>query len=296
MQVDIVSKQGGKENTSRASYNFTLRQEGSNRLIVTIALSGTRGVVFVYNFDGDDLIVSGKVLARRIVYSLSNVSLRRTSATPDDVAADDAAKGGEKAPSGARGLPRGRSSPDGLRFSGDVYSFVQTAVRDNRLADVDVRGYTRGKGDADRYREVCKEGGVLIGLEVGLGEFVGSVVVDAWRPIFRTNEGEQFGKWVGKIPTKPVTVKAREGYVVSGMKIRTRLRVDGFRLTFAKLDKDRLDLTDTYESDHVGGEAGTLSTVGGKGALYVGVTGYLSLDQPGKPPCALGLVAVLPKR
>ena len=61
---------------------------------------------------------------------------------------------------------------------------------------------------------------------------------------------------------------------------------------FAKLGKDSLDQTDTYESEWVGSQRGGPATVGGKGALFVGVTGHLSHD---KSPCSIGLVAVLPK-
>jgi hypothetical protein len=76
------------------------------------------------------------------------------------------------------------------------------------------------------------------------------------------------------------------------MSIRTGLGVDGFTLTYARLGKTSLDLKDTYDSPFVGGTGGSPSSIGGKGDLFIGVTGFLSSD---RSPCALGFLAVLPK-
>ena len=91
---------------------------------------------------------------------------------------------------------------------------------------------------------------------------------------------------------QPLTVKAKPGYVVSAISVRTALSLDSLRLTFAKLGKDGLDLSDTYNSEQVGGNGGRPSEIDGKGALFVGATGHIG---PDKSPSSLGLVAVLPK-
>jgi serine/threonine protein kinase len=204
---------------------------------------------------------------------------------------DSAGLGGSKSP-GKSG--KGGGSPaDGLEFTGNVHDFVRTAIEENRIIDVDIRGFMTGKTDKDKYRVVHQHGGVLVGLEVSLGRFINNVVVKAWRPIFLTKDGEIYGRWLGSIHAPPGIVKAKEGYVVSGMSIRTGLGVDGFTMTFARLGKNGLDLGDTYNSPPIGGMGGNLSTIGGKGALYIGVAGYLSSDLS---PCALGFVAALPKQ
>ena len=288
IQVAIVTRKGGRRTTSRSTYNFTLSQDGDKRsLVSTAGLGGTeRGINLSYNLDDDHLVITGQVVSGRIKYTLTNIPLQRTAKAPADVPPG----GGDPAPP-APPATGGSDSPGAVTFSGDVYSFIQTAVKENRLTDVDVRGTTFGKTDADKYRDVSPDG-VLVGFQVGLGKGFGNVVVAAWRPIFRTKTGESFGKWHGKPFVATVTVKAKPDYVVSGMTIRTGLLVDGFTLTFAKLGKTGLDLTDTYQGTPVGGSGGSAATIGGKGELFVGITGYLGGD---KAPCALGLVSVRPK-
>jgi hypothetical protein len=190
--------------------------------------------------------------------------------------------GGNPAPGG------GKTSTGAIKFSGDVHEFAQAAVQENRVADVDIRGFKIG----NKYRDVSNEGGILIGLQVGLEKLGGKV--SALRPIFLTKKGEQFGKWQGKAPANPITVKAKEGYVVSSMLIRTGVAIDGFTVTFAKLGANSLDVNDTYTSDAVGAgrERRKPASIGGKGALFVGITGLCGDD---KTPCSLGLVALLPK-
>ncbi len=287
VQVEIATKQGGRTSSSKSSYTFTLEQEGGQRLLVTHISRQGRGMVFAYRFDGGQLVLSGKVVSVRLAYDLKNVPLRRTAAEPEMAPpADNPAN--PPPPPQAGGAPA-KGSPAALKFSGDVFDFVQEAVRDKRLADVDIRGFTLSQST---YRDVCEEGGVLIGFQVGLGKFVNNDIVTSVRPIFRTKDGEKFGKWQGPAPATPLTVKAKPGYVVSGISMRTALSIDGFTLTFAKLGADGLDLSDTYNSEPAGGNGGNPSSIGGNGALFVGATGHLGKTGS---PCSLGLVAVLPK-
>jgi S1-C subfamily serine protease len=287
IQVEIATKQAGRTTSSKSSYTFTLEQEGGKRLLVTHISRRGRGMVFVYRFDGGQLVLTGEVVSARLAYKLTNVPLRRTAAEPE-MAPPAGNPANPAAPPQAGGGPA-KGSPAALKFSGDVFAFVQEAVRDKRLTDVDIRGFTMSQ---NTYRDVCEEGGVLIGFQVGLGKFVNNDIVSSLRPIFRTKDGEKFGKWQGPAPAAPVTVKAKPGYVVSGVSMRTGLGIDGFTLTFAKLGADGLDLKDTYNSEPVGGNGGNPSTIGGNGALFVGATGHMN---NGGSPCSLGLIAVLPK-
>jgi hypothetical protein len=77
---------------------------------------------------------------------------------------------------------------------------------------------------------------------------------------------------------------------VWSISIRTGLGIDGFSLTYMKLDQGRLSAKDSYTSEWVGGPGGGPGTIGGHGQFFVGVCGHLN-DQ-GKP-CSLGLVTVL---
>jgi hypothetical protein len=242
-------------------------------------------MVFTYRFEDGQLILSGAIVSGRLGYKLKNVPLRRTAAEPEMADGNPAAP----APATPAAGGKAKSSPAGLKISGDVYSFVEEAVRDKRLADVDIRGFTLHK---NTYRDVCEEGGVLIGFQVGLGKFTNNDIVKSLRPIYLTKKGEKFGNWQGPAPAAPVTIKAKPGYVVSSIIVRSALALDALTLTFAKLGKEGLDLSDTYNSEQVGGNGGRPAEVSGKGALFVGVTGHLGADGA---PSSLGLVAVLPK-
>jgi hypothetical protein len=87
--VNVETKEGGKTSSARLSYTFTLTQRGENRALVATGPGGKNGVVFLYRLDGDELVITGKVALHRIVYSLENVSFRRTSASTPDLSEDD---------------------------------------------------------------------------------------------------------------------------------------------------------------------------------------------------------------
>ncbi len=221
LRVEIATKQGGRTTTSTLNYSFTLEQKGSERFLVTAIRKGVRGtvrgMVFIYRFEGRQLILSGVIASGRLAYTLKNVALRRTAAEPEMAAGGDPAAPAPAAPA-AGGKAEG--SPTGLKISGDVFAFVAEAVRDKRLADVDIRGFTLSK---NTYRDVCEEGGVLIGFEAGLGKFTTNDIVKSLRPIFLTKDGEKLGTWHGPVPAASVTVKAKPGYVVSEISVRTAL-------------------------------------------------------------------------
>ena len=197
--------------------------------------------------------------------------------------------------------PIRKDIPDqAIVIPGDLFTFLEAAVKDNRLADVDVKGFTIGS----TYRTVHPEGGVLIGFQIGLGGPAGTnrkefVVVTALRPIYLTKEGEKMGEWQGPLPAAPITIKAKPGYVVGAIFVRTGVSLMNLTLHFVKLDKDRLQLDDNYDSDCIGGTSNfTMSTIGGKGYFFVGICGRLhSAGHLNGQVCSLGLVTVLlPKK
>jgi len=291
--LQIATKQGGRTTSSTSNYSFTLEQKGRERILVTSIRRGprgtARGMVFIYRFEDGQLILSGAIASSRITYTLKNVALRRIAAEPQEAVADKPAPPAPAAPALPAEANSGKAAPAATKFSGDVFAFVDEAIREKRLTDVDIRGFTLHK---NTYRDIYAKGGLLIGFQVGLGKFVNNDIVKSFRPIFLTKNGEKFGAWHGPVPTAPVTVKAKRGYVVSGLSVRTALAIDAITVTFAKLDKDGLDLNDTYNSQPVGGNGGQPASIGGQGAMFVGVTGNLG---PDGSPSSLGLVAVLPK-
>jgi hypothetical protein len=163
---------------------------------------------------------------------------------------------------------------------GDMYASIQQSVSERKLVDVSNFGFEPNR---DRpYREVPPEGAILIGFQVGLAPFFADAdVIGALRPIFLTRNGEKLGQWYGKAPVSPIILKAKTGYAVSAVNLRTGLLIDNISVKFAKLGQGRLHLDDSYDSPAAGGQGGEPNTLGGDGAIFVGVCG--NMNQNGQP-------------
>ena len=118
-------------------------------------------------------------------------------------------------------------------------------------------------GDRE-FREAGPEGSLLVGLEVGVGRFFDNPVVKSARPIFRTGDKDTTGEWHGpnggEVVKEVVKVVAKPGYAVGKITVRSGLGIDGLSITFMKVVNGKLDPTDNYESEWVGGKGG-----GGRG-------------------------------
>jgi predicted Zn finger-like uncharacterized protein len=277
--LEVLTRQGGRSSSSTRSFTFRLEQQGDTRAIVAPGPLGA-GLNLSYRLEGGQLILTGTVTSRRISYNLQNVALRRT--------ADAAA-----APGGPAGKPPfGDSDPRAktpIKITGDLFTFVQEAITAGRLSNVDIQGFKVGN---NTYRDIPERGGVLIGFEIGLGKFVNNAVINALRPIYLTRDGERPGRWYGTPPDNPIVIKAKAGYAVGSISIRTALNIDGMSLTYVKLGKDRLEVKDAYKSEWVGGQGGSPQVIGTVGALFVGICGHRNNEGM---PVSLGLVAVLGK-
>jgi hypothetical protein len=135
----------------------------------------------------------------------------------------------------------------------------------------------QGGGDNREFREVGPESSVLVGVEVGVGRFFDNPVVKSARPIFRAGEKETPGVWHG--PTDKENVKevvkviAKPGYAVGVITVKTGLGIDGFSVTFMKVKDGKLDPTDSYESEWIGGMGGGPKQKIGDGTLVIGLIG-----------------------
>ena len=84
-----------------------------------------------------------------------------------------------------------------------------------------------------------------------------------------------------------VTVKAKEGYAVGEVSVNAHLLVDGLRITFMRIDRKYRDADRSYK-ERVASitEAGNEPSLGGNGALVIGICGKADANA-----CtALGLV------
>ena len=132
-----------------------------------------------------------------------------------------------------------------------------------------------GGGIDPQFRDAAPAKGLLVGFDVGLGKWAGNDVVYAIRPVFVTSEGQEIlGQQHGADTSRVTRVKAKSGYAVGAVTVKTVLAVDGLSVTFMKIDKDRLNPKDAYESDWIGGKgSGPQTRLGGDGTAILGIVG-----------------------
>lgn len=136
---------------------------------------------------------------------------------------------------------------------------------------------------ADDFVDEGPAGGLLIGVEVGLGKFINNTVVHAVRPVYRAGNSETTGTWHGPTDGKEMQrILAKPGYAVGAITVKRGLGVDGFSLTFMRVNGGKLDWSDKYESPWIGGPGGDApETVGGDGRLVVGLIGKAKKELAG---------------
>jgi hypothetical protein len=155
-------------------------------------------------------------------------------------------------------------------------------------AGSDIENLSRSfANDREGFRDLGPEGSVLVGVRVTYIERFGGPKVRSVQPIYRSDKSHYVGLTYGEAIGPVFTVVARPGYAVGGLVTHTGLTVDGFGIVFMKVDGDRLDPDDSYNSpwigDRQGGGPGEVMT---KGGLIVGLQGRAKTEVN-----ALGLTA-----
>jgi hypothetical protein len=134
----------------------------------------------------------------------------------------------------------------------------------------------------DHFEDIPPEGALLVGLEIGVANFLQNDRIDYLRPIYLTEHGRKYGPGIGTRTDKMVTLRARPGFAVSGITLRGGLWPDGLLLTFREVGKHGLEKAGTYQSDWVGGHGGIReSKVSGEGKFFIGIVGTKMKE--GKP-------------
>jgi serine/threonine protein kinase len=168
------------------------------------------------------------------------------------------------------------------------FAALEIGIREGRAR----RSKLVGGGFANReYEDIPQEGALLIGFEVGLSKFAANDCVGYVRPIFLTEQGEKQGRPQGT-PDRVKTLKAKNGYVVAGLKVRGGGVMDRLSIVFMRRDGNRLDRDDAYESDAVGGMGGSEAVLEADGSLVIGIVGK-ALDDGNVGQ--LGLVTLSPE-
>jgi hypothetical protein len=142
-------------------------------------------------------------------------------------------------------------------------------------ADPDIENLSRSfTRDRDGFRDLGPEGSVLVGVSVTYIERFGGPKVRSVQPIYRSDKNHYPGLTYGEAVGPVFTVVARPGYAVGGLVTHTGLTVDGFGIVFMKIDGDRLDPNDSYNSPWIGDrKGGSPGEVMSRGGLVVGLQG-----------------------
>lgn len=183
-----------------------------------------------------------------------------------------------------------------------VYTAARIAVAGGETVRTRMLGFSI---ENTPFSETPRAGAVLIGLDLAVGTH-GSDRRDyvvAVRPVYRTASGETSYRSYGRFYTAPpakgtartvkvtdiVELRAKRGYAVGGMTVRSGLNLHGLSLTYHRIAGAALDPTSAYTSKWVGNRSGGGdATVSSNGAPVVGVFGNLADDRL----IALGLIHV----
>jgi serine/threonine-protein kinase len=125
-----------------------------------------------------------------------------------------------------------------------------------------------GRWGKNPFLEVPEEGALLIGFCCDHGLVMGYV-----QPIFLTAIGEKLGQAYGRPAPQVHCVKARPGYAVGQITVRSGDLFDGMGLTFMKVHETGLDTQDSYASPWLGSKGGATLVIGGDGNFIVGIHG-----------------------
>jgi hypothetical protein len=125
------------------------------------------------------------------------------------------------------------------------------------------------------FMDTAPEGGLLVGIDIGLGKFGGNDVITSARPIYLLKNEEVLGKQYGTDTGRVVRAIAKPGYAVAGLTTKAGLVLDGMSVTFMKVDDlGRLNPRDSNQTVWVGGQGGKAPVrVAGTGARVVGIIG-----------------------
>lgn len=107
------------------------------------------------------------------------------------------------------------------------------------------------------FKEIFPEGGILVGLDVWCGNYGNAEVVCGLSPIYQTQSGRHRGKFYGNKTGSMMTLEARDGYAVAGVRAVAGGVVESLQLQFQQIDYKTFKLTsvDPYKSDVAGGKS-----------------------------------------
>ena len=125
----------------------------------------------------------------------------------------------------------------------------------------------------ETFRDEAPKDAMLIGLEIGFTNVGGREHVSAVRPIYRASSGEIAGSLHGPALKESTAFKAKDGYAVGGVTIKSGLWVESLKIRFMRIAGGKLNPNDAYDSEWIGDSGGSETVLTGDGAALVGVIG-----------------------
>jgi hypothetical protein len=152
------------------------------------------------------------------------------------------------------------------------WSPIKSAIKDGNLKEWQVLG-----GGGKSFREVPPTGAVLVGFRYSANN---NRIPDFFQAIYRGPKGEFNGAAAGALPPRtPIQVsKAKAGYAVGAIYIRSGSWLDAIQPIFMKMTPTGVDPNDSYKGVHLGGDGGSGTTLGGDGNFVVGIHGRVDTN------------------
>jgi hypothetical protein len=154
--------------------------------------------------------------------------------------------------------------------------FPRLTYARNRVQSSPLLGSKPGTDFSDQ----APEGGVLVGLVLSQGKNWGGAL-QAVQPVYQLEDRYELGKRHGSPGGNEVQVLAKPGYAVGGLRIRSGLVLNALQLVFMRLEGNKLNPRDNYESDWIGSEGGGPAEFLGEGRALAGVFGNFKQDLHG---------------
>jgi ribosomal protein S27E len=179
----------------------------------------------------------------------------------------------------------GQLAPDST-----LWETIGMAVRDNRIASSLLHNGHLGTVE---FRELGPDNGVLIGFFVSSPD---NRFVHYLQPIFLTPKGEKAGKSYGTPARRVVCLKAKKGYAVGALHVRSGDSLNGLSIRFMRVRGQKLNPQDSYDSIRVGGVGENPGArVDGFTGIIIGIKGRALAEAnitPKGSVTALGTVSI----